>query len=89
MSNDIFDRVRREFALDKDKGWIFGVCAGAAHYFDLDPAFVRVGVIVSGLFFPKIVIATYLVSWLLLDDRKTKASDSKEDRYGLGDRYRY
>ena len=88
MSNDIFDRVRREFALDKDKGWIFGVCAGAAQYFNLDPALIRVGVIVTGLFLPKIVIAAYLVSWLLLDERKEK-SPTKEDRYGLGDRYRY
>ena len=82
MSNDIFDRVRREFALDKDKGWLFGVCAGAAHYWNIDPALVRVGVIVSALFLTKITIAAYLVSWLLLDERKTsKVSADIEKRY--------
>ena len=69
MSDDLLNRVRRKFRLDKDNGWIFGVCAGLANYLHTDPAFVRVGVVVSGLFFPKIVIAAYLVAWLLLDDR--------------------
>ena len=27
MSDDLLNRVRRKFRLDKDNGWIFGVCA--------------------------------------------------------------
>ena len=40
-------------ALDYDRRWIGGVCAGCANYFDIDPAFVRVGTVVTGLFFPQ------------------------------------
>ncbi len=59
-------------ALDYDRRWIGGVCAGCANYFDIDPAFVRVGTVVTGLFFPKVVIATYLIAWLVLDRRKPR-----------------
>ncbi len=69
MSNNFINRTFRRIHLDKDNGWFFGVCAGAAHYCHIDPAIVRVGVLVAGLFLPKIVIAAYLVAWLVLDDR--------------------
>lgn len=69
MSNDFVERVKNRFHLDKDNGWIFGVCAGLANTLHLDAAIVRVGVVVTGLFFPKLVIAAYLVIWLVLDDR--------------------
>jgi phage shock protein C len=69
MTNPTMDRLRSRFHLDKKGGWIAGVCAGLANYFHTDPAFVRVGVIVTALFLPKIVIACYLVAWLLLDER--------------------
>lgn len=65
MSNPTTNHLQ----LDRRAGWIAGVCAGLARYLDTDPAIVRVGVIVSALFLPKIVIATYLVAWLLLDER--------------------
>jgi len=35
---------------------------------ETDPAFVRVAVVVAGLYFPKIVIAAYLVTWVICDD---------------------
>ena len=69
MADDLFTRVRAKFRLDKQNGWIFGVCGGLANCLHMDPAFVRVGVAVSGLFFPKLVIAMYLVVWLVLNDR--------------------
>ena len=75
MSNEFVDRIRRRVHLDKDNGWVFGVCAGLANYLRLDPAFMRVGVLVTGLFFPKIIIATYLVMWLILDDRPLLQKD--------------
>jgi phage shock protein PspC (stress-responsive transcriptional regulator) len=75
MSNEFVDRIRRRVHLDKDNGWVFGVCAGVANYVRLDPAFMRVGVLVTGLFFPKIVIATYLVMWMILDERPLLKKD--------------
>lgn len=69
MSNDFMDRLKQRLQLDKENGWVFGVCAGIANATGLDAVFVRVGVIIAGLFYPKIVIAAYLIAWLLLDDR--------------------
>ncbi len=69
MTNDFVNRLKRHVQLDKDNGWFFGVCAGLANYWQLDATFIRVGVLVAGLFFPKIVIATYLIAWLILDER--------------------
>lgn len=59
----------RRIRLDREDNWIGGVCAGCANYFDIDAAFVRVGTVVSALFMPKLVIAAYLVAWLLLSRR--------------------
>lgn len=69
MAQDFINRVKRRIQLDRDNGWVFGVCAGLANYLRLDPAIVRVGVVITGLFLPKIVIASYLIAWLMLDDR--------------------
>lgn len=68
MANSTMNRIRSGIRLDKKNGWIAGICAGLANYLDTDPAFVRVGVIVTALFLPKIVIAAYLVAWLLIDE---------------------
>ena len=71
MANSTLNRIRSRITLDSRNGWIAGVCAGVANFLDTDPAFVRVAVAVSGLFFPKVTIAAYLVAWLVLDeDRK-------------------
>lgn len=63
------DRTKGPLRLDKRNGYIAGVCAGIAHYFAIDPVIVRVGAIIAGIFSAKLVIATYFVAWLLLDDR--------------------
>lgn len=69
MANEFTQRTRRRISLDKENGWLLGVCAGLANYLRTDPAIVRVGVTVTGLFMPKMVIAAYLVAWLILDER--------------------
>lgn len=60
------NRIR--VTLDSREGWIAGVCAGIANYLDTDPAFVRVAVVISALFLPKLTVAGYLLAWLVLDD---------------------
>ena len=70
MSN--LSRMKRKITLDKENAWVFGVCAGLADYLSLDTAIVRVMGIVAALFFPKIMIAGYLVAWLILDDKLTR-----------------
>ena len=63
------EKLRKHMHLDRKNAWLFGVCAGLANYWHTDPAIVRVGVVVSGLFITKVTMAFYLVAWLLLDDR--------------------
>ncbi len=70
MANSTLDRIRKRITLDSREGWIAGVCAGFARYLDTDPAFVRVAVIISGLFMPKVTAAVYLIAWLVLDDER-------------------
>ena len=70
MDYEANETGRNRLALDDDRRWIGGVCAGVASYCGIDPALVRVGTVVTGLIFPKIVIATYLIGWLILDRRK-------------------
>lgn len=68
MTHPTIERLRSGVSLDKKNGWIAGVFAGLANYLDTDPAFVRVAAIIAALFFPKLMIATYLVAWLLLNN---------------------
>jgi phage shock protein C len=70
MANSTLDRIRKRITLDSRNGWIAGVCAGVANYLNTDPAFVRVTVVISALFMPKVTAAVYLVAWLVLDDER-------------------
>ena len=70
MANSTLDRIRRRITLDSREGWIAGVCAGLARYLNTDPAFVRVAVVISALFMPKVTTAAYLIAWLVLDDER-------------------
>ena len=55
--------------LDSQRAWLGGVCAGLARYLDLDEPIVRVAVVISALFIPKIMVSAYLITWLVLDRR--------------------
>lgn len=70
MANSTLEKIRKQITLDSREGWIAGVCAGIANYVDTDPAFVRVAVVISALFMPKVTVAAYLVAWLVLDDER-------------------
>ena len=70
-----FKRLRKQLYLDRNHAWLFGVCAGLANYCRTDPAIVRVGAVVSGLFMTKLTIAIYLVAWLILDNRSSDHVD--------------
>ncbi|NIP14589.1 MAG: PspC domain-containing protein [Pseudomonadales bacterium] len=70
MANSTLDNVRKQLRLDRRNGWIAGVCAGFANRFRTDPVIVRVGMVIAALFFPKTVIAGYLLAWLVLDEAR-------------------
>ncbi len=80
------DRLRRRVQLDRRKGWLAGVCAGIAHAVGTDPAFVRVGLVVTALFWPKLVIGAYLIAWVLLDDGERRTA-GKPHRRKIDDIY--
>ena len=61
-----FDRIRRRIARDTYNGWLGGVCAGFGRAANVDPRFLRAGVVIAAVFYPKIVIAAYVVAWILL-----------------------
>ena len=69
MTETTSQRFRANLYLYRKNGWVAGVCAGIANRMRMDPAIVRVAVIVTGLFLPKPVIAAYLIAWLVLDER--------------------
>ncbi|MEQ8859808.1 MAG: PspC domain-containing protein [Pseudomonadales bacterium] len=73
MTDSTLDRLRRRYFLDRRNGWIAGVCAGIAASLRTDPAFLRVGFVLAGLFVPKLAIGLYLVAWILLDEREPRA----------------
>ena len=75
MMTKPFKRLRIQLHLDRNHAWFFGVCAGLAYYCRTDPAIVRVGAVVSGLFMTKLTIAIYLVAWLILDNRSSDHAD--------------
>ncbi len=63
-------RIRAKLALDKTRGWIGGVCAGIARYFNIEPIYLRGGVVIAAVFLPKTIIIAYVIAWLLLYERK-------------------
>ena len=61
-----FDRIRNRLARDTHNGWLGGVCAGFGRTLNIDAKFLRAGLVILAVFSPKIVIAAYLVAWILL-----------------------
>lgn len=68
MSGYTRERLRQRLHLDPRRGWIGGVCAGLAGTLATDPAFVRVGFLLSAVFLTKLTVAVYLAAWILLAD---------------------
>jgi len=66
---DLTTRGRKKLGLDARDGLLGGVCAGVARYLSIEPSWVRVAALVAAIFFPKLVVASYLVAWLMLDQR--------------------
>ena len=45
---------------------IAGVCAGLAHYFDLDPTVIRIVYILLSIFTAFAGVLVYLILWLIM-----------------------
>ena len=59
--------IGRRFA--RRDGWLGGICAGIGRYFNIDAIYVRIAAVVAAVFFPKFVIAAYIIAWILLYKR--------------------
>ncbi len=58
---------RAGFRLDKTNSKVFGVCAGIADYFGIDPMLVRIGFVAGTLFGFGSFILIYLAIALVAD----------------------
>ena len=45
---------------------IAGVCAGLAHYFDLDPSVIRIVYVLLSIFTAFAGVLVYLILWLIM-----------------------
>ena len=55
---------------DRENGWIFGVCAGLAEYFGLDPTVVRVASVLLSLGSLGTGALVYVVLWCVIPERE-------------------
>jgi len=60
---------RSLFRLDPHNAWIAGICAGVAQRLNVDVTLCRLILFITGLFFTKWVIAAYVITWFVLDDK--------------------
>ncbi|WP_095011684.1 PspC domain-containing protein [Tsuneonella mangrovi] len=58
---------RKGFALDHQRGKVFGVCGGIANYFGIDPLIVRVGFAAGTIIGFGSLILVYLAIALIAD----------------------
>lgn len=83
MSWDRNERIGGRFNnlyRDRDNGMIFGVCAGIAHYFDINVVAARLGAVIGLLvaFVPTAII--YVLATLLLKERSLGRRESRRER---------
>lgn len=65
--NDRSGPPSKSFELDRRNGKVFGVCAGIANYFGIDPMMVRIGFVAGTLIGFGSFILIYLAIALIAD----------------------
>ncbi len=66
--------------LDRENGWLFGVCAGIAERFDIDLNVLRLLVALSAVFFTLATIVVYGLAAYVLEDRPLTPRDPDHER---------
>ena len=76
-------RVVKRFYRSNDDKVLFGVCAGVAEYFEIDPTIVRLGFTLMSCFCPALVIV-YFVAGIVMPlkprYKEAKIVEEKEDK---------
>ncbi len=65
-----FTRPRPKLALDRENRKLLGVCAGFARYLEVPAALVRVIYLIACLVSPILLIAYFLLYWLIEDEER-------------------
>ena len=65
---------------DRDNAMLFGVCAGVAHYFDVNVLAVRVATVALALFFFFPTVLVYVVATLLMRERSLDRCICRRER---------
>ncbi len=66
--------------LDRENGWLFGVCAGLADRFDIDLNVLRILVVVGGVFVTLPTLVAYGLAAWILNDRPLQPRSPAEER---------
>ncbi len=83
MSCDCDERLGGRFHglyRDRDNGLMFGVCAGIAHYFDIQVLAVRLIAVLSLFLFFVPTVLVYFVAVLLLKQRSLGTCYCRDER---------
>lgn len=67
------DQGQKRLFRDTDRGFIAGVAAGLASYFNVDPVFVRIGFVVLTLFWGWGILV-YILLWLIVPEAKSSSN---------------
>ncbi len=83
-----------KLCLDSEKGWLGGVCAGIANYFEIEPFIVRILAVVATLTWSLTIIA-YVVMYFIMSKKKpnieemsNQFSNSKIGNSGIGKHFK-
>lgn len=65
---------------NKERGRIFGVCAGLADYFGISPFVVRIVAVIALFMFPPATVFCYLLATLLIDKAPAYTYESEAEK---------
>ena len=67
------EKTKKQYFRDEDASYIGGVCAGIAHYFSVDPIWVRLIYVLLTIFSQGFFLILYIVLWIVIPSAKTTA----------------
>ena len=68
----------KRLRLDAKRGWIGGVCAGLADFFDLDPRDVRIAYVLVSVLTAFAGVLVYLVLWAIIPVKERAPEGAEE-----------
>ncbi len=80
MKMNRLERELRGLYLDRENGWLFGVCAGLADRFSIDLNILRLIVALGTVFVTVPTVIAYSLAAILLRDRPLRPRDPGHER---------